>query len=304
MLSAGTGSSLTKVKTDQFLIVLLMNKQLNRTSIAHLIRNSSTKVFQAAATLSAKIKWCITGTPIQNSLNDLRSLVKFLRVPLLDDKARFHEYIVGNRRSKRGSPRPIADFEKLKMLLESICLRRSIQSVLPKLSLTHLDIPYQFSEVERQKYNELAGSCTRSIDTVISKQSSAVDNRAILIAILRLRIFCNTGVMSKEAIDEPLYTDEIDSLFQQTGGADCSDCGAPLIGTIDSLDEYLRNPEHCLKCLTCQQQSRISINDEAHSMGCVVADDVNGIDKETLTYPSKLKTVLADIKEHCIQEKR
>ncbi|XDG06032.1 hypothetical protein ABKA04_005647 [Annulohypoxylon sp. FPYF3050] len=50
---------------------------------AHEIRNRTTKQFQAIASISASHRWCLTGTPIQNSLDDLGALVSFLKNPRL-----------------------------------------------------------------------------------------------------------------------------------------------------------------------------------------------------------------------------
>jgi len=46
---------------------------------AHAIKNHATEVAQATFCLSATHRWCLTGTPIQNSLQDLYSLFKFLQ---------------------------------------------------------------------------------------------------------------------------------------------------------------------------------------------------------------------------------
>ncbi|GJM85143.1 hypothetical protein PR202_ga01567 [Eleusine coracana subsp. coracana] len=46
----------------------------------HTIKSSKSSISLATAALTADRRWCLTGTPIQNNLEDLYSLFRFLRV--------------------------------------------------------------------------------------------------------------------------------------------------------------------------------------------------------------------------------
>ena len=52
----------------------------------HTIRNPQTRLTKAMIDLVAKRRWVLTGTPIQNRLDDLWSVCKFLRLEPFDDK--------------------------------------------------------------------------------------------------------------------------------------------------------------------------------------------------------------------------
>ena len=48
---------------------------------AHRIRNSSSVTCHAAHRLQASFRWCVSGTPLQNRIGELSSMVRFLRAP-------------------------------------------------------------------------------------------------------------------------------------------------------------------------------------------------------------------------------
>lgn len=63
----------------------LVNLDLIQIDEAHNIKNKTTKSAQGCYALEAKYRWCLTGTPMQNNVEELYSLLKFLRLRPLDD---------------------------------------------------------------------------------------------------------------------------------------------------------------------------------------------------------------------------
>lgn len=47
---------------------------------AHFIKSHTTRTCRAVCSIKATYRWCLTGTPIQNSVEDLFSLLHFLKV--------------------------------------------------------------------------------------------------------------------------------------------------------------------------------------------------------------------------------
>ncbi|KAF5508492.1 putative SWI/SNF-related matrix-associated actin-dependent regulator of chromatin subfamily A member 3-like 1 [Colletotrichum fructicola] len=121
---------------------------------AHYVRNSRTKSFEAINSLVSEHRWCLTGTPIQNGLDDLGSLLSFLKIPVFEHPATFKQLIssrIDSSFMQIWNPKP------LRVLLASICLRRTRESVkLPQPSLQQRLL--ELNTVEREQYMAILSS--------------------------------------------------------------------------------------------------------------------------------------------------
>ncbi|CAN0214983.1 unnamed protein product, partial [Hapterophycus canaliculatus] len=87
---------------------------------AHSIRNTDTKQSRACLQLEADQRWAVTGTPIQNSLDDVAALLAFLRHEPWSDRGWWRRVIA--------DPYKDGDMEalrRLKTVLAPILLRRT-----------------------------------------------------------------------------------------------------------------------------------------------------------------------------------
>lgn len=71
--------------SDQWLRVVLDE--------AHNIKSRTTKSAKACYAIESERRWCLTGTPIQNRLEDLHSLLHFLRLEPWGDISYFRSFI-------------------------------------------------------------------------------------------------------------------------------------------------------------------------------------------------------------------
>ncbi|KAG2029567.1 SNF2 family N-terminal domain-containing protein, partial [Suillus americanus] len=93
---------------------------------AHNIKNRNTRAAIACCELDGKFRWCLTGTPMQNTVDRLFSLLNFFRVRPLNDWQNFNEQIA--QPIKAG--RPVRALKRLHVVLQSIMLRRTRDLVL------------------------------------------------------------------------------------------------------------------------------------------------------------------------------
>lgn len=136
---------------------------------AHYIRNMRTRQSRACVKLSGLCKWVVTATPVQNSLNDLYPLLRFLEVPHFSSLQWWNEEIVRHFNQDPRHPRPVT---ALGILFRSILLRRTPESVVdgkpilnlpPKRIVTHT---VALSREETQFYRAIHTTATAKLNAL------------------------------------------------------------------------------------------------------------------------------------------
>lgn len=157
---------------------------------AHMIREQGTIQSQAVCSLSAQRRWAVTGTPVQNKLDDLGALIKFLRMKPYSEKGAFAQYIL--------SPFKNADPEilpKLRLLVGTITLRRLKDRIdLPARHDKIVRLP--FTEHEDELYQWFARYADKKMKILAGEDRKSLGGRSmvhILQAIMRLRLICAHG---------------------------------------------------------------------------------------------------------------
>ncbi|KAL6690984.1 SNF2 family N-terminal domain-containing protein [Trichoderma pleuroticola] len=145
---------------------------------AHSVKNQATQIFKAVESLEAQRRWCLTGTPIQNNLHDLRAMLRFLRHGPLSSARLFDKHIIGPIREETDD-----SLRNLRLLLRSVCLRRGDE---------YLDIPKPRDEIisvnlsptERAEYQK-----------ILKDYSDLKTQDLLFVAIMKLRRLCNNGTI-------------------------------------------------------------------------------------------------------------
>lgn len=169
---------------------------------AHKIRNRVSENFKAVTAIDAPRRWCLTGTPIQNRLDDIGALVSFIQVDGLHSQKDFNRLIASPIKNKKSY-----GLDRLRSLVKAICLRRTKDSVqnlvrLPQkeerdmvLSLTGEEKKlYEFFRVRAARaYDEMQKLKARRAVSKAQKQPSAGRGNHILVMIGCLRLICDHG---------------------------------------------------------------------------------------------------------------
>ncbi|RDA91670.1 hypothetical protein CP533_0062 [Ophiocordyceps camponoti-saundersi (nom. inval.)] len=158
---------------------------------AHMIREQSTLQFKAMCRLQAERRWAVTGTPVQNRLDDLAALLSFVRIHPFDERSKFHRYIV--EPFKACDPTVVP---KLRILVDTITLRRLKDKIhLPPREDVVIELG--FNPEERALYDLFARDAKDRVNALAGPNTSKALGGSsyihILKAILRLRLICAHG---------------------------------------------------------------------------------------------------------------
>ncbi len=159
----------------------------------HQIRNPSAKSSLACSGLLARSRWVLTGTPIINSLKDLYSMVRFLRLSGgLERLEVFNGVLI--RPLNQGSEEASL---LLQALMGTICLRRKKEMSFVDLRLPELSEyvhRVEFLPHEKEKYDALQAEAKGLLDNVKNREASTRSEGTychLLEILLRLRQVCN-----------------------------------------------------------------------------------------------------------------
>ncbi|KAF1823814.1 uncharacterized protein K489DRAFT_379811 [Dissoconium aciculare CBS 342.82] len=175
---------------------------------AHSIKNRSSKAHQACCALNSCYRWCLTGTPLQNNLDELQALIKFLRVKPYCDMGNWKDQIVRPMKNGRGG----LAMRRLQVFLRALMKRRT-KDILKKegalnfggkadadgksknggMQIVKRDVEIiecDFDDAEQHFYTTLSERADEQLKNMM-ESDSAPDYIGALVLLLRLRQACN-----------------------------------------------------------------------------------------------------------------
>ncbi|XP_069724065.1 transcription termination factor 2 [Phaenicophaeus curvirostris] len=142
---------------------------------AHNIKNPKIQTSIAVCKLRASVRWAVTGTPIQNNLLDMYSLLRFLRCSPFDEY-KVWKYQVDNNTKKGG--------ERLSLLTRSLLLRRTKDQLdstgKPLVSLPQRSTQLhqlKLSPEEQSVYNVLFARSRSTLQSYLQRQEQKNEGR-------------------------------------------------------------------------------------------------------------------------------
>jgi len=159
---------------------------------AQAIKNYNAKRSQAALQINAKFRVATTGTPVENNLNEIWSIFRFINPFLLGTRDQFQQRFAIP--IERGNDKEASD--RLNALLHPFLLRRCKEQVLKELPpKTEINFDVELSDPEREFYNTLRKNILNDLES--SENPKGRMRIRVLAGITRLRLAtCHPSLVS------------------------------------------------------------------------------------------------------------
>ncbi|KAI1383675.1 SNF2 family N-terminal domain-containing protein [Hypoxylon trugodes] len=241
-------------------------------SEAHHIRNRSRKTFRSVCELVSCYRWCLTGTPIHNSLDDYGALLSFIRVFPFMQKSEFTSLIV--QPVEQGLPLSI---DRLQALIRATCLRRTKRKTLElpprseRVHEVHLHADDQdLYDIYKKLCVEKAADKGKRLGVTLSHQGKDCN---ILSLITCLQRICDHGEHllpdSMKRIRKESSSSFLDEGLGQIFSGRCSVCEGEIDGSSSGTKDY---HSICVNCRSSEGGSSESNRGATLSSELGVAD--------------------------------
>ncbi|KAK9413576.1 putative SNF2 family N-terminal domain-containing protein [Seiridium unicorne] len=207
---------------------------------AHNIKNRQAKSSKACYELSAEHRWVLTGTPIVNRLEDLFSLVRFLRVEPWNNFSFWRTFITVPFESKNF----MRALDVVQTVLEPLVMRRTKDMKTPDgLPLVPLPpkiveiVDIELSKQERDVYDHIFSRAKRTFSANVEKGTVMKAYTTIFAQILRLRQSCCHPILvrNQEVVaDEEMAGAEADAAAGLADDMDLESLMESFKATIDN----------------------------------------------------------------------
>ncbi|MFY8325116.1 SNF2-related protein [Pseudoalteromonas sp. ZZD1] len=154
---------------------------------AQYIKNDNAQVSRLVKRLNADFKLCLSGTPIENNLFELKSLLDFAMSSLLGSVSHFKQHFQVPIERDGDNDRA----NELKSLIMPFILRRTKAEVAQELPLkTELVKEFEFEAQQKSLYEGITNSLEEKMINLFAAQGVQKSKLAFLDALLKLRQVC------------------------------------------------------------------------------------------------------------------
>lgn len=176
---------------------------------AQMIKNAHTQTSQAVCQLKAQTKISLTGTPVENKLQELWSHFRFLMPTLFGSEEEFEGEI-------RAAESDLRYLERIRRKFSPFLLRRKKQDVLQDLPPRIDQVVWiEMGEEQRRQYESVLAGFKTGLLKKVEAEGMGKYRMEVLEAILRLRQMCCHPLLVSTYLDNaPSPSSKFDALLE------------------------------------------------------------------------------------------
>jgi SNF2-related domain/Helicase conserved C-terminal domain len=159
---------------------------------AQRIKNWNTKTAQAVKRLRSRFAFVLTGTPIENRIDEIYSLMDFLNPALLGPLFRFNREFY--ELDERGRPAGYRNLDQLHAKIKPFMLRRrktDVETELPERTVRTFFVP--LSREQKDRYEEYYAQVVRLASIAKRRPLTQEESEKLLRALAMMRMVCDTN---------------------------------------------------------------------------------------------------------------
>ena len=221
---------------------------------AHTIRTRATKMAKAVNRLNADRRWCLTGTPLQNSLEDIYPLLAWLRVAPWRSFGYFRQNILQKLESGVG-------LDNAQSMLKPLMLRRT-KAMRDSQGRPLVELPVRVNKVvqialapeEKDFYTALFWQTKLEFDKFEKSNQVMYNITHILQLLIRLRqALCHPSLCRSALLNQPPSTglNELLEKFLQTPDASSSSSFSSKTFLVKTISDLKTGGLEHVDCVVC-----------------------------------------------------
>ena len=162
---------------------------------AHLVKNNSTETYKAVCQINAKMRLCLTGTPMENHLGELKAIFDFILPAYLGSDDHY-------KKNYMSDPQIPENIERLQRLIHPFKMRRTKDQVLKDLPSKVEDIRHcTLSKIQTELYQDVIALRAKPLLAQLTNESTPVPYLHVFSTLQLLKQICDHPGLLKPGED-------------------------------------------------------------------------------------------------------
>jgi superfamily II DNA or RNA helicase len=186
---------------------------------AQRIKNWSTKTAQAVKRLRSRYAFVLTGTPIENRIDELHSLMDFLNPSVLGPLFRFNRDFY--ELDDQGRPIGYRNLDLLRQRVQPFMLRRrkaEVETELPERTDHNLFVP--LSDLQKEAYGTHEQQVSRLVNLAMRRPLTQQEQEKLQRELAMMRMICDTNYILDSADRTCPKLAELEKLLEESCESD------------------------------------------------------------------------------------